>query len=97
MHSSTDEPFSRSEKWRLVSGKSLINIRLGGVFSRDGRSSPRRRLSAAFSGGERALDAAATAAALPLKIYGDNLADKIISHVAYTQYYSTWGEHSRLG
>jgi hypothetical protein len=33
----------------------------------------------------------------PLKIYGDNLADKIISHVAYTQYYSTWGEHSRLG
>ena len=78
-----------------MSGKSLINIRLGGVFSRDGRSSPRRRrLSAAFSGGERALDAAA---ALPLKIYGDNLADKIISHVAYTQYYSTWGEHSRLG
>ena len=58
MHSSTDEPFSRSEKWRLVSGKSLINIRLGGVFSRDGRSSPRRRLSAAFPGGERALDAA---------------------------------------
>ena len=96
MHSSTDEPFSRSEKWRLVSGKSLINIRLGGVFSRDGRSSPRRRLSAAFPGGERwAPDAAA--AALPLKIYGDNLADKIISHVAYTQYYSTWGEHSRLG
>ena len=81
-----------------MSGKSLINIRLGGVFSRDGRSSPRRRLSAAFSGGERALDAAAAAAAaLPLKIYGDNLADKIISHVAYTQYYSTWGEHSRLG
>ena len=40
---------------------------------------------------------AAAAAALPLKIYGDNLADKIISHVAYTQYYSTWGEHSRLG
>ena len=79
-----------------MSGKSLINIRLGGVFSRDGRSSPRRRLSAAFPGGEwRALDAAA--AALPLKIYGDNLADKIISHVAYTQYYSTWGEHSRLG
>ena len=82
-----------------MSGKSLINIRLGGVFSRDGRSSPRRRLSAAFPGGERALDAAAAAAAaaLPLKIYGDNLADKIISHVAYTQYYSTWGEHSRLG
>ena len=81
-----------------MSGKSLINIRLGGVFSRDGRSSPRRRLSAAFPGGERAFDAAAAAAAaLPLKIYGDNLADKIISHVAYTQYYSTWGEHSRLG
>ena len=39
----------------------------------------------------------AAAATLPLKIYGDNLADKIISHVAYTQYYSTWGEHSRLG
>ena len=36
-------------------------------------------------------------AAAALKIYGDNLADKIISHVAYTQYYSTWGEHSRLG
>ena len=33
----TDEPFSRSEKWRLVSGKSLINIRLGGVSERDGR------------------------------------------------------------
>ena len=58
------------------------------------RGAPRHRLSAAFPGGERALDAAA---ALPLKIYGDNLADKIISHVAYTQYYSTWGEHSRLG
>ena len=60
------------------------------------RRGARRRLSAAFPGGERVLDAAA-AAALPLKIYGDNLADKIISHVAYTQYYSTWGEHSRLG
>ena len=56
-----------------------------------------RRGAPPVSGVPRWRAGAAAAAALPLKIYGDNLADKIISHVAYTQYYSTWGEHSRLG
>jgi hypothetical protein len=50
---------SLGEKWRLVSGKSLINIRT------------RRRREMVVE-----------------NIYGDNLADKIITHVAYNT--SAW-------